>query len=473
MDLSSADAVQIASDLFRTVGLELAIFAVTLCVALVIRASGTRHVRHCKEEKVEPPETPAKVHVQQRRNVDLSPASIVNEIIDGMQQQQSIKFAFRALTLYEDLRRCMATQNLKLQDVVRHAKHGALELYTTLVQCAIRASRHHVIEALFDDMAQHGVARPLNLYESTMKQLAGQKQYSVALSIFNRLEADGLEPSPVTYSCLIGFASEVGELNRAVTFFQRLAALTTPSIRAYMMILRVHAKRQDWQASVEVLQDMRSRGVKPDSLALNVALATGISADRVEAVSDAVAEAEAATPSVVDIVSYNTLIKGYAQRGNFDGAAKVLQRLRERGLQGNAITFNTCMDAAVRSLQCSRAWELLKDMKSLGVQPDKFTCSILVKGLSRIVRDAAGAPRWAERVDSTLAILAQVDSSLDATLRSTLHHSVLESVLNFAEGKATGVDLTTKVITQMRRFNVPISPALQRQVFSSSEANWH
>merc|ERR1719498_1310024 len=117
-----------------------------------------------------------------------------------------------------------------------------------------------------------------------MKQFAGQKHYTLALNMYDRLVADGLEPSAVTCSCLISFAAEIGELDRAAAFFQKLSSLATPSIRAYMTMLRVHAKRQDWKASLATFRSMQARGVRLDSLVLNVILATGVAADQLEGV---------------------------------------------------------------------------------------------------------------------------------------------------------------------------------------------
>merc|ERR1719150_3312323 len=114
------------------------------------------------------------------------------------------------------------------------------------------------------------------------------------------------------------------------------------------MVLRVHSKRQDWPASLATLRDMQKQGVAVDSLALNVALATGVAVDQVEQVGDLIMEIDSYKAPISDVVSFNTLIKGYAQRGDVDGAFQAIVRMRQRGLAPNAITFNTTMDAAVR-----------------------------------------------------------------------------------------------------------------------------
>merc|ERR1719389_736663 len=150
--------------------------------------------------------------------------------------------------------------------------------------------------------------------------------------MYDRLVSDGLEPCAVTCSCLIGFAAEVGELQRAISFFEKLSSLTTPSIRAYMTVLRVHAKRQDWPSSLNVFRDMQKRKVNLDSLVLNVILATGVAGDQIEGVEQLLIEADTFKPPISDVVSYNTLIKGYAARNDALKAIQVISRMRARGL---------------------------------------------------------------------------------------------------------------------------------------------
>merc|ERR1740133_150359 len=101
-----------------------------------------------------------------------------------------------------------------------------------------------------------------------MKQLAGQKHHHFALAMYDRLVGDGLEPSAVTCSCLISFAAEVGEFARAIGFFEKLASMTTPSIRAYMTVLRVHAKQRDWTRTLAIFHNMQKLDVKVDHLVL-------------------------------------------------------------------------------------------------------------------------------------------------------------------------------------------------------------
>jgi len=145
-------------------------------------------------------------------------------MIDLANQRQ----AADAIAVYEELK--AAGDHNVLKDAAKSVKQQPAALFSLLVQCAGRVGQPELIETLLDDMAQLGIDRSIAFYESVMKMLASKKCYKEALSICSRLEADGLEPSPVTLSCLINFAVEVNECDRAIGFFKRLSAVSAPSI---------------------------------------------------------------------------------------------------------------------------------------------------------------------------------------------------------------------------------------------------
>merc|ERR1719181_1856028 len=108
-----------------------------------------------------------------------------------------------------------------------------------------------------------------------MKVLASKKYYKEALAVASQLDVDGLEPSAVTLSCLVTFAVELGEAERAISFFNRLSNSSVPPIRAYMTMLRLYSGRRDWMQSLALVREMQQRQAPMDSLVLNIVLATG------------------------------------------------------------------------------------------------------------------------------------------------------------------------------------------------------
>lgn len=463
------DVAKLFMEIMGSLGTELVIFAITACFAIAVRLYSSRQKPTKKQTQDAPkpeqsdaarqraggrPRTWPENQAQSFKAVtnSLHPAArLINEIVECVRSQQKTQLASYTLLLYKEVSEILAAEDLKVPEVARLAKYGALDLYTALMQSAIASGEYDTVQVLLDDMISHGVARPLSFYESIMKQAAGLRLHSLALQVYDRLEADGLQASAVTCSCLIGFAAEVGELDRAVSFFEMLSRTTTPSIRAYMTILRVHAKQKNWRASVALMHDMTRSGVKPDALVLNIILATGVAAaDDLQEVFEVLAEADQRAPPITDIVSYNTLMKGYAQRADSAAATRLLERLIDRGLEPNAITMNTAMDAAVRGGSQKDAWALLQKMRNFGIKPDKFTCSILVKSPLK-TKDREPTSLKAERISKCLALLEEVDLSREQSLRSFLYSSVLDSAAQLPE---SGNMVSKEVHAAMRRCGV-------------------
>jgi len=311
-----------------------------------------------------------------------------------------------------------------------------------LVQCAGRVGWFGIIESLLDDMANAGIERSLGFYEGTMKMLASKKCYKEAMCVCSRLEADGLEPSPVTLSCLINFAVEIGDPDRAIGFFNRLASTSTPSIRAYMTILRVHSKRHDWIKSLALIRDMQHRQAPIDSLVLNVVLATGVAAVALDAAKELLAEFS--EKKIADVISFNTLMKGFAQQKDAGRAIKLLDEMRQAGVKPNSITFNTAMDAAIRGSRVVDAWGVLARMRDDGISPDKFTCTTLMKG----VQNGATA-------DQLIAIL---DLLKNITKECNFDCGILFRGVIEAAAQVNDAKLTARAVAQMREQQVTLAP---------------
>lgn len=365
--------------------------------------------------------------------------------IESMMQCASRRQAADALALYEDLK--ATNEKSAWQDALKFGKHRPVEVFNMLVQCAGRVRQPELVEIFLDEMTSAGIDRPLAFYESTMKMLASAKCYKTAMSVCDRLEADGLEPSPVTLSCLVSFAVELGDSDRAISFFNRLSACSTPSIRAYMTILRVYSRCQNWPKSLALLRDMQNRRAKIDCLVLNTVLSTGVAAGQLEAAKTLLEEFSHI--GIADVISYNTLMKGLAQQKAGGRALSLLDQMCSAGLRPNAITFNTAIDAAVRSARLTDAWNMLARMVDAGVNPDKFTCTTLMKGL------ASGAT--SHQLSTILDLLRNVREECDAALSSSLFRSVIE-----AAAKVNDPDLTARAVAQMRDQQVML-PAQEYQ----------
>uniref|UniRef100_A0A7S1A081 Pentacotripeptide-repeat region of PRORP domain-containing protein n=1 Tax=Noctiluca scintillans TaxID=2966 RepID=A0A7S1A081_NOCSC len=465
----------VLSALWDAVGVEIMIFSLTLCAGLTVRTLALFQARakqrvqeegkRCQTvqqqscEKSRVPETresfrrvPVRVTsvAQLKKNCQPQKSGLVENIIHLAKDRPGCpQNSLGVVEMYQSLKR--NNGDIRIGELTRPAKISPISFYTLVIQSVIRANKHEHLEEVLQDMADQRVERTLCFYESIMKQLAGQKQLRLALRIHDRLVAEGLEPSAVSYSCLISFAAEVGEVSRAVGFFDRLSELTTPSIRAYMTMLKMYSKMLNWPASLNIFRDMQHRGVRVDTLALNVLLGTGVSTGKISEVEALVTEAGLMVPSPLDAVSYNTLMKGYVQNTDVAKAIDVMKRMQRQGLAPSSVTFHTAMDASVRSSHQAPAWHLLEMMRAAGMTPDNYTCSILVKGLAR-----ESTPH---RVKVCLEILHDGQKSCTSCLRGTLYNTVLEAAISCGDDSLVG-----HVVKEMKRHAVVPVASKQKQL---------
>jgi len=339
------------------------------------------------------------------------------------------RYVPQALEQYDQLVR------LDLVDMRRHIhdEQNARSLYIALVDCGLHADappaeydRYGLGESmsiarlwtrrLLQDMRTFGFPYDGEFYAELTKLYMNRQLFRDALSLHADMVAEGISPDRMMNISMMNVAITCGENDLAIYFFGELSKQGSPSMRTYMTVLRVYGKKKDWQGAASLLEAMNEAGNPPDNLVLNSVLGLCVSGGQVE-----LAERLMGTfKEVADVISCNILIKGFAQQADFQRADAVLRTMLSQGPAPNIITFNTVMDCVVRSLQvlCAadknarsaphnnntrsedsgkideaggsshsflavarRPWELLEQLIGLGLEPDRYTCSTLVKGM--------------------------------------------------------------------------------------------
>ena len=190
-----------------------------------------------------------------------------------------------------------------------------------------------------------------------------------------------------------------------------MAALNRYTVAA---LLRAHAVRADHGAARRVLaaaegrdgaevEGERSRSwwgtgdplnLRPDATCYNIALAAAVKRRTEEGMSaateifdslpdpspDGPPPAAGARPAK-DLVTYNTMIDGFARDGKYRTAYGVFQQLKASGLRPDKVTYTTLIKASIRGGDLEQALDLLDDMKWIGIQPDILSYNNLIEAL--------------------------------------------------------------------------------------------
>mmetsp|Transcript_131068 Transcript_131068/g.213327 ORF Transcript_131068/g.213327 Transcript_131068/m.213327 type:complete len:716 (+) Transcript_131068:110-2257(+) len=146
-----------------------------------------------------------------------------------------------------------------------------------------------------------------------------------------------------------------------------------------------------WEA-VEVFAKLKrgaesGRLVAPTTLAYNCLLDACVQCKNMDLASKYFKEEKAL--GLADIVSYNTLMKGYLAEGNFQAVEDLSAEMHACGVPPNRITYHGLLAPRVQMADRDGAWALVDKMRAgnAGVKPNEVTCSILLKALGAGSRD--------------------------------------------------------------------------------------
>eukprot|EP01067_Filipodium_phascolosomae_P001540 Filipodium_phascolosomae@DN2007_c0_g1_i1.p1 len=303
----------------------------------------------------------------------------------------------------------------------------ALEVFDEMIAVGFRPSEGTNVgvislcaESQFVRLAEHvfnylraNKEMTLSVYSAMMKVYAYAGMYTRACELYNQLNEDGIQPDNIMYGCLMKFAVECGRIELARELFSK----TNPDIQNYMSLIRACGREKNVVKALGVLEQLRScskipeSGVVLDTTAYNCCLDVCVSCADLKSANKLFAEMKKS--SNVDVISYNTLLKGHCASGDLSGAERVLRQMSEDGFVPNDVSFNSMINAAVSMGQHNFAWSLVGEMEQHGVEVDHYTCSIMMKALKTTHSKTV--------IDKTLKLLDRVNPAhQDEVLFNTL-----------------------------------------------------
>jgi pentatricopeptide repeat protein len=393
-------------------------------------------------------------------------------------------------TVLEQYDRLVRVCGIDLRQYLEAGKQ-AHSVYLCLAQCARGKACPRGVhgqatwkQRLLADMRRFRFARSLEFYSSLAMMYSNEHLPQEVLGLYEEMSCDGLAPDHNLLVAFINAAVACDAQEMVMWYFEKVKEFGPPSMRTYMTVLSVCKSRQDVTSAVHLLDDMEKIGIAPDTLVLNHVLGLCVEASHVSQAEKVLKRWR----DQCDVISCNTVLKGYAQKADLAKAESMLQGMLANGPAPNIVTFNTIMDCSVRSMHCveslgkkdrgnrhsniqddaathavsaivKRPWELLDQLTALNLHPDRYTCSILVKGMHY-----AGAS--SDELDRVGVLLRQVgptvlQPSLDSrTSEGKNNLRLVEVLFNTLLDICAGshdLDRMVDIFAMMKEFQVTIT----------------
>mmetsp|Transcript_13840 Transcript_13840/g.32962 ORF Transcript_13840/g.32962 Transcript_13840/m.32962 type:complete len:870 (-) Transcript_13840:297-2906(-) len=179
--------------------------------------------------------------------------------------------------------------------------------------------------------------------------------------------------------------------------------------------IKAYVKNKDLPSATAVFDRLKKNGVVMRPQIYNCYLDACVQCNDIEAALSLFEEMKQL--SFVDVVSYNTMIKGYLGAGRVSEARSLVQEMSTRGLAANKVTYNELLNAKVIARDRAGMWSIVDQMLQAGLKANLITCSILLKSLTQ------------HSAETDLARVMSLIESVEEPIDEVLFSSIIEACI--------------------------------------------
>lgn len=291
-----------------------------------------------------------------------------------MQHLEQREFT-RALNMYRSLERSGACQNY------------SEELFSSFIQSSIRVGKVDVVEQMLGRMKRNKQKPSLKFWQITLKQLSSRKHFSTCL-VVHTMFGWKIPSDNVVFSCLVNAALEVGSPVIAQEVLKRYSEMEVEiEPRDYVLFFRTYVALNDADAAEKIFRYKTKE--QTTSLMFNLLLLTCVNAKEPDRAHNLIHEAHALEEKfpkaqrIVNVVSYNTLIKGFAHKSNSNRCVDLFHEIFSKGLEPDNITFSILLDSCIKDGNSIAMHKIVNMLLCSDWPMDTVVGTIMIKGLIR------------------------------------------------------------------------------------------
>jgi len=287
--------------------------------------------------------------------------------------------------------------------------------YTALVEASIRVGKADVAEQIIQRMHANGMVPSVSFLQSLLKLFAARKCFAECIRAWELFEP---KADQVVYSCLTLAAAETHDVSLCRDFLRLNCLHFTVTSRDFIPLLRQHSRRRDFVAAAADLRNIMQQGLDLENIAFNTVLSVCVHAPDLQIMDSLLSEVreyEAKNSTkVIDIVSYNTMMKSAARRKDITRCFKLLDDIYAAKLDPDDVTFSTLLDVCIDENEHQLASVALDQMCESGVKMNCVLLTTLIKGFIR-----------SKHIDKAMALFDTMRSSSSHVKPDMITYSML------------------------------------------------
>eukprot|EP00746_Dinoflagellata_sp_MGD_P016418 gnl/MRDRNA2_/MRDRNA2_137037_c0_seq1.p1 gnl/MRDRNA2_/MRDRNA2_137037_c0~~gnl/MRDRNA2_/MRDRNA2_137037_c0_seq1.p1 ORF type:complete len:626 (+),score=112.07 gnl/MRDRNA2_/MRDRNA2_137037_c0_seq1:105-1982(+) len=306
----------------------------------------------------------------------------VMEIISLSQEQYT-----RSLRMYRELVRQGEDRNIHEE-----------QFYFLLVQASIRVGHFDVVCEILQRVKKRKMNLSVQFFHSVLKLLASKQQFKECLQV-QRIFGDTLPVERTICSCLTLAAAETNQLATGMQAVARLRSIGEQITgKDYQNLFRGFAKAGNHFPAMQLFQGLIKSHVPFDAVITNMVLATCVAARDMESADAILEQAKASSGAIpLDVVSYNTMVKGYARQHKLEKCFDLIASMHASGIASDEVTYSTILDACISEHCFDKANDVIDSFIASGCAMNTVLYTTFMKGFVRM-----------EMLDKAMALYKQM-----------------------------------------------------------------
>lgn len=223
-------------------------------------------------------------------------------------------------------------------------------------------------------------AEAAQLLLSSVRACASKRKFVEALAAYDHMAELIGDGCNTTWSLLLWSAVESGQCTRGHFFAKRLRATGSMSHYDFVNLVRCSMHTKDVKQFVAILEDCRAANLTLDVLTRNKALSVLTSNNAIDLAVEFVSRT-AEIP--LDVIAYNTMMRGYALSGKSRLCLQLYEQMCSAGLAPSDVTFGVLLDACVGEDMLEEARRVFEDLRASSTALNVVHYTTFIKGLVR------------------------------------------------------------------------------------------
>jgi len=214
---------------------------------------------------------------------------------------------------------------------------------------------------------------------SALRACAAHHSFEDALNAYDHAKDHIGHGCGSMWSLLLYSAVEAKQFERCGMFFKQLLINSTPSPNDFLNMVRYHVFQKDAAGLKQTLSDLRHAQFHLDAISRNRALSVCF-ANQGTGLADILVDKEYCDVAM-DIVGYNTVLKGYAKLGELSRCFETYEKMQQSGLPSSEVTFGILLDVCIEGKAFDRAKDVFNDLRNSTVKMNAIHYTTFMKGL--------------------------------------------------------------------------------------------